>query len=76
MMEVVETMAAGESIGAIADELFGPLQRKSRTDSQSAQSILTTNGGSRRTRHLRLRASAVKSSIQQGVRFLQHVAGS
>ncbi|CAL1129619.1 unnamed protein product [Cladocopium goreaui] len=27
MMEIVESMVAGESIGAIADELFGPLQR-------------------------------------------------
>ena len=76
MMEIVESMVAGESIGAIADELFGPLQRKSWTDSQSAQSILTTDGGSWRTRHLRLRASAARSSILQGTWFLQHVAGN
>ena len=58
MVEVIESMIAGESIGAIADELFGSLPRKSWTDSQSALAILTTDGGSWRTRHLRLRAAA------------------
>ena len=76
MMEIIESMVAGESIGAIADELFGPLPRKSWTDSQSAQSILTSDGGSWRTRHLRLRASAARSSILQGSWFLQHMAGT
>ena len=39
MVEVIESMVAGESIGAIADELFGSLPRKSWTDSQSALAI-------------------------------------
>ena len=76
MMEIIESMVAGESIGAIANEMFGPLPRKSWTDSQSAQSILTSDGGSWRTRHLRLRASAARSSILQGSWFLQHMAGT
>ena len=61
MMEIVESMVAGESIGSIADELFGSLQRKSWTDFQSAQSSLTTDGGSWRTRHLRLRVNESSS---------------
>ena len=76
MMEVIESMVAGESIGAIADELFGSLSRKSWTDSQSALAILTTDGGSWRTRHLRLRAAAARHSIAQGMWVIQHMAGS
>eukprot|EP00435_Cladocopium_sp_Y103_P009390 s5129_g2.t1 len=76
MMEVIESMVAGESIGAVADEIFGELCRKSWTDSQSALAILTTDGGSWRTRHLRLRAAAARQSITQGSWFIQHLAGN
>ena len=75
MVEVIESMVAGESIGAIADELFGSLPRKSWTDSQSALAILTTDGGSWRTRHLRLRAAAARHSIIHGMWLIQHMSG-
>ena len=69
-------MVAGESIGAIADELFDVLPRKSWTDSQSAQAILTTDGGSWRTRHLRLSAAAARHSIAQGMWAIQQMVGT
>ena len=69
-------MIAGESIGAIADEVFGELQRKSWTDSQAALSILTCDGGSWRTRHLRLRAAAARQSINEGNWSIQHQPGN
>ena len=75
MVEVIESIVAGETIGAIADELFGSLPRKSWTDSQSALAILTTDGGSWRTRHLRLRAAAARHSIIQGMWSIQHMSG-
>ena len=76
MMEIMESMVAGESIGAIADELYGELHRKSWTDSQAALSILSSDGGSWRTRHLRLRASAARQSINQGNWSIQHQPGN
>ena len=75
MVEVIESMVAGEAIGAIADELFGSLPRKSWTDPRSALAILTTDGGSWRTRHLRLRAAAARHSIIQGMWSIQHMSG-
>ena len=76
MMEVIESMVAGESIRAIADELFDVRPRASWTDSQSALAILTTDGGSWRTRHLRLRAAAARHSIAQGMWAIQHMVGT
>ena len=76
MMEIMESMVAGESIGAIADEIYGELHRKSWTDSQAALSILSSDGGPWRTRHLRLRAAAARQSINQGNWSIQHQPGN
>ena len=75
LTEVIEGMIAGESIGVIVDELFGAVDRMSWTDSQSGLSILTTDGGNWRTRHLRLRATFARQAIQQGLWHLGHIHG-
>lgn len=51
----------------MASEIFKGVARKVWTDSQSAQAILCLEGGSWRTRHLRIRATAA--------RLLQHLMG-
>jgi len=45
------------------------------TDSQAALLILSGDGGSWRTRHLRMKASFARQLLQGGVWTLQHVAG-
>ena len=68
-------MVAGESIGVILDELFKPVVRMAWTDSQSGMTILTAEGGSWRTRHLRMRSSYARQVILDGLWTLHHVPG-
>ena len=63
MMEVIEGMVAGESVLVMASEIFKGVARKVWTDSQSAQAILCLEGGSWRTRHLRIRATAARQAF-------------
>ena len=73
--EMIEGMTAGESIGVIMDELFSSVPRMLWTDSQSGLTILSTDSGSWRTRHLRLRASFACQTIQQAWWNVGHVQG-
>ena len=57
MTEVIEAMTAGESIAVMVQEPYEVVIKVSYTDSQAAEAILTCDGGSWRTRHLRLRSS-------------------
>ena len=75
LVEIVEGMTAGESIAVLADELLKGVQKRVWTDSQSALSILSTEGGNWRTRHLRMRAASARYSIRRGDWVLQHVPG-
>ena len=75
MMEVIEGMVAGESIYVMIDELLPNVIRRIWCDSQSAISILSSEGGSWRTRHLRLRANSARESILRGDGAIQHVKG-
>ena len=75
LTEVVEGMVAGESISVILDELVGRLPRMAWTDSQSGLSILTSEGGSWRTRHLRLRSAYTRQCLQEGLWGIAHVPG-
>eukprot|EP00435_Cladocopium_sp_Y103_P061673 s450_g23.t1 len=75
LAELVESMTAGESVASIVDELIGPVQRGAFTDSQSALSIITTDGGSWRTRHLRTRAAFARQSVLSGLWAIQHLPG-
>ena len=75
LAELVEAMGAGESVAAVVDELVGPVQRGAFTDSQSALAIVSTDGGSWRTRHLRTRASFARQSVLSGLWAIQHLPG-
>ena len=65
--EVIEGMIAGEAVGVIADELFGPVSRMAWTDSRARKLNLT--------RHLRLRAAFARQAIQQRLWNIGHVPG-
>ena len=68
-------MTAGESIAVMVQELYEVVIKVAYTDSQAAEAILTCDGGSWRTRHLRLRSSFARQSISRGDWLIQHVAG-
>ena len=75
LVEVVEGFALGEATAVVVEEIEGEIRRMGYTDSQSALAILSGDGGSWRTRHLRMRASYARQLIQKGVWTLQHMAG-
>ena len=75
LVEVVEGFALGEATAVVVEEVEGEVRRMGYTDSQSAPAILSGEGGSWRTRHLRMRASYARQLIQRGIWTLQHVAG-
>lgn len=73
--ELVEAMNAGESVGAIIEEVYPSVLKQAYTDSSSALAIMVNEGGSWRTRHLRLRASYARQAVSQGLWQLTHVPG-
>ena len=75
MIEVVESMIAGESVSVVALEMFPNLRKRMWSDSQSAVAILTMEGGNWRTRHLRMRAAAARQAIRSGEWAIQHCMG-
>ena len=68
-------MVAGESIAVIINELYGKVVKVIKTDSLSAVAILCHDGGSWRTRHLRLRAAYARQAVISGDWLIQHVPG-
>ena len=75
LLEVVEGLVAGESTFAIAHEVFGGLRRTLWTDSQAALAIMSNEGGTWRTRHLRLKSAHARMRIVTGEWNIRHVAG-
>ena len=75
LVEIIEAMVAGESIHVMAYEIFGSLPKRMWTDSQAAIGILCSEGGSWRTRHLRVRSSAAREAFMDGEWFLAHLKG-
>eukprot|EP00435_Cladocopium_sp_Y103_P067407 s127_g30.t1 len=73
--EVIESMNGGESIAVIVAELVEEIEKRAHTDSQSAIAILSTEGGSWRTRHLRMRSAYARQVIRDGDWQLTHVPG-
>ena len=65
----------GESIHVILHEVFPDVPKVLKTDNMPALSILTGDGGSWRTRHLRLRTAYARQSVSAGEWTLQHVPG-
>ena len=76
LLEVVETMTMGESIHVVVNEINPGTSRVAWCDSQAAVSILSNEGGSWRTRHLRVRSSYARATIKQGNWLLHHLAGA
>ena len=75
LLEVVESLTMGESVAVVANEMGPEVAKISWCDSQAAVAILVSEGGSWRTRHLRIRSSFARSTIQQGNWAIHHVAG-
>lgn len=73
--ELVEGMNAAESVSVIIEEIYDEVEKSAMTDSQSAVAIMTNEGGSWRTRHLRLRSSYARQAILHGQWKLTHVPG-
>ena len=73
--ELVESMVAAESMSVIVEELYDSIQRRAWCDNQAALSIITTEGGSWRTRHLRLKAAYARGSVYRGEWSVGHVNG-
>ena len=75
LMELVEGMIAGESVFVVLAELFGEISKVALCDSQAALAILVAEGGSWRTRHLRLRWAFARQSVLRGDWQVGHVPG-
>ena len=75
LTEIVEGMIAGEATAVIINELYGQVIKTIKTDSLSAVAILCHDGGSWRTRHLRLRAAYARQAVVAGEWMIQHIPG-
>ena len=75
LLELVEALTAGESVYVVARELLQDVLKIGWCDSQSAISVLVSEGGSWRTRHLRLRSNFARQAILAGEWSVHHVPG-
>ena len=73
--EIIEAMNAGESVAVMLQELFDDVKKMAWSDSQSALTILSNEGGSWRTRHLRMRAAYARQAVLSGDWGVGHVPG-
>ena len=70
--EMIEGLMLGESVAAVVEELEPQVAKVMVSDSQAAVNIVQAEGGSWRTRHLRLRAAHAKQRFTKGDWVLQH----
>ena len=75
LMEMVDGMSAGEAVFVLVKEVFKKVRRVLWSDSQSAISILTTEGGNWRTRHLKMRSSYARQAVMRGEWQVGHKPG-
>ena len=75
LQEMVEGMVAGESCYSLVQEICPQTCRLLWSDSQSALSILGAEGGSWRTRHLRLRSNHARRLVFTGEWMIRHTPG-
>ena len=75
LQEIIDGMTAGESTYAVGREVFGEMKRVLWTDSQSAMSIMSSEGGSWRTRHLRLKSAHARTRLLTGEWGIRHLPG-
>lgn len=73
--ELIEGLMVGESVAAVIEELEPMVAKVMVTDSQAAVGICMSDGGSWRTRHLRLRAAHAKQRFTRGDWLLKHRGG-
>ena len=73
--EMIEGLMVGESVAAIIEEINPTVVKVMVSDSQSAINICLSEGGSWRTRHLRLRAAHAKQRFVKGDWLLRHCPG-
>ena len=75
LLELIEGLTGGESVGVMVEELLHPVERVAWCDSQSAISVVSSEGGSWRTRHLRLRSMFARQSVLNGRWVINHLPG-
>ena len=76
LYELMEAVNAGESVRVLIEEFYGKkILAIAHTDSASALSITTGDSGAWKTRHLRLKAAALKWRVQQGDWVVKHRPG-
>ena len=72
---VIEGLMVGESVAALVQEIEPRVPKHMITDSQAVVGMCVSEGGSWRTRHLRLRAAHAKQRFTRGDWLLKHRGG-
>lgn len=72
LLEIIEGFMLGESTAVLFEEALGSFSKMLWSDSQSALSVLGGEGGSWRTRHLRMRAMYARQLVTQGSWGVHH----
>lgn len=75
LLEIIEGFMLGESTAVLFEEALGSFSKMLWSDSQSALSVLGGEGGSWRTRHLRMRAMYARQLVTQGSWGVHHCPG-
>ena len=79
LMEMMEGNLAAMSVGELINEVFQNKKGETKAlicvDNQAAVRIIAQEGGSWRTRHLRVRSAAIKEKIEREELEVKHVAG-
>ena len=75
LAELTESMTAGESVAVLFEELFGRVKKVAWCDSQAVITILVSEGGSWRTRHLRMRSAFARQAVMRGEWQIAHQPG-
>ena len=75
LAELTESMTAGESVSVLFEELYGKVRKVAWCDNQAAITILVNDGGSWRTRHLRMRSAFARQSVMRGEWQIAHLPG-
>ena len=75
LAELTEAMTAGESVSVLFEELYEKVRKVAWCDNQAAITILVSEGGSWRTRHLRMRAAFARQAVMRGEWQIAHQPG-
>ena len=75
LLEIIEGFMLGESTAVLFEETLGSFSKMLWSDSQSALSVLGGEGGSWRTRHVRMRAMYARQLVTQGSWGVHHCPG-